>query len=154
MQDGTGPRPAAGSQFQGTRLSGTGWLTSSTRLKPGGSNTIRDDSRFRYRNKIKPWQQAGHRNRHHVSNTGLRLGTFAEAESAVREAIRLEPEFWHYSHLGKWCAAQGKLTEAEAAFREANRLDSRLESTQRRQDLMRLKQSHGGHQAKRSECVG
>lgn len=46
--------------------------------------TYRDDSRFRYQNKIKPWQQAGHRNRHITENTGLRLGTFQEKENINR----------------------------------------------------------------------
>jgi len=46
--------------------------------------TIRDNSRFRYNNAIKPWQMAGHRQRHHTENTGLRLGTFAEKESLNR----------------------------------------------------------------------
>ena len=46
--------------------------------------TFRDNNRFRYRNKIMPWQQAGHKNRHYTENDGLRLGTMQEKESIGR----------------------------------------------------------------------
>ena len=52
--------------------------------------TMRDDSRFRYRNKIKPWQKAGARNRFNTENTGLRLGSFQEKENYITKGFAME----------------------------------------------------------------
>lgn len=38
----------------------------------------------RYGNRIMPWMQAGHRNRHYTENDGLRLGTQAEKTGMIR----------------------------------------------------------------------
>lgn len=47
--------------------------------------TMRDNSQFRFKNKIvQPWQLTGHKNRHNTENTGLRGGTFQEKESINR----------------------------------------------------------------------
>jgi len=58
-----------------------------------------------------------------LSQTLMAQGQSAQAEAALREAVRLKPDFAAaVVNLGAALAQQGKMPKAEAAFREAIRL--------------------------------
>jgi Tfp pilus assembly protein PilF len=65
-----------------------------------------------------------------ASNLGILLaeqGRPEEAEAALREALRIDPQLAHaHSNLGNLLAEQGHPVEAEAALREALRIDPQL----------------------------